>query len=110
MSPRPSHRGRGDDTQAAITRLRILTAIAKLGVASPNDVDHVLDDVSLGTISYHVRRMQAKGQLRLVRERPKRGAIEHFYEITPAAGDGLRTLATETGRATRAIAKRLASS
>lgn len=33
----------------------------------------------LGTVSYHVRTLHEMGLLRLVREEPRRGTVEHYY-------------------------------
>ena len=40
-------------------------------------------DVPLGTMSYHVRCLAALELMVLVSSRPRRGAIEHLYELTP---------------------------
>jgi hypothetical protein len=51
--------------------------------------------VPLGNVSYHVRQLQSFGLIRLVRTTPRRGSIEHHYElvarpdITDQAWDGL---------------------
>ncbi len=58
-------------------RVRIL-AILEQRVASPSEIALELD-ASLGVVSYHVRRLEALGLIKLVRKTPRRGAIEHYY-------------------------------
>ena len=58
-------------------RVRIL-AILEQRVASPSEIAQELD-ASLGVVSYHVRRLEALGLIKLVRKTPRRGAIEHYY-------------------------------
>lgn len=47
--------------------------------ASPSDLAEELD-APLGNVSYHVRILAQLGLLKLVRKRPRRGAIEHYYQ------------------------------
>jgi DNA-binding transcriptional ArsR family regulator len=62
--------------------------------ASPSELATELH-VPLGNVSYHVRQLQSFGLIRLVRTTPRRGSIEHHYElvarpdITDQAWDGL---------------------
>lgn len=35
----------------------------------------------LGNVAYHVRQLTAQGVLRLAREEPIRGSVQHFYEL-----------------------------
>ena len=58
-------------------RVRIL-AILEKRVASPSEIAQELD-ASLGVVSYHVRRLEALGLIKLVRKTPRRGAVEHYY-------------------------------
>src|SRR4051794_37828743 len=58
-------------------RVRIL-AILEQRVASPSEIAGELD-ASLGVVSYHVRRLEALGLIKLVRTTPRRGAVEHHY-------------------------------
>src|SRR3954452_14345707 len=46
--------------------------------------------VPLGNVSYHVRQLQSFGLIRLVRTTPRRGSIEHHYELVarPDITDG----------------------
>ena len=57
--------------------MRIL-AILEQRVASPSEIAGELD-ASLGVVSYHVRRLEALGLIKLVRKTPRRGAVEHYY-------------------------------
>jgi DNA-binding transcriptional ArsR family regulator len=59
-------------------RVRILSVLETRELASPNELADELD-VSLGVMSYHVRRLHALGFLELVKRTPRRGAIEHHY-------------------------------
>jgi DNA-binding transcriptional ArsR family regulator len=59
-------------------RVRILSILETRELASPNEMAEELG-VSLGVMSYHVRRLHALGFLELVKRTPRRGAIEHHY-------------------------------
>jgi DNA-binding transcriptional ArsR family regulator len=59
-------------------RVRILSILETRELASPNEMADELG-VSLGVMSYHVRRLHALGFLELVKRTPRRGAIEHHY-------------------------------
>jgi DNA-binding transcriptional ArsR family regulator len=59
-------------------RPRILQILTVRGEASPNEIAAELD-VPLGTLSYHTRLLRDEGWIELVREVPRRGAVEHFY-------------------------------
>jgi DNA-binding transcriptional ArsR family regulator len=59
-------------------RVRILSLLETREMASPNEMSEELG-VSLGVMSYHVRRLHALGFLELVKRTPRRGAIEHHY-------------------------------
>jgi hypothetical protein len=52
-----------------------------LGEASPHQIATRLDE-SLGTVSYHVRRLHSFGLIELARTEPRRGAVEHFYVLS----------------------------
>jgi DNA-binding transcriptional ArsR family regulator len=67
-------------------RVRIL-GILEEQAASPVELSQVLD-ATLGTISYHVRQLNDLGLLELVRETPRRGAIEHHYRAKPRPKSG----------------------
>ena len=59
-------------------RVRILSVLETRELASPNELSEELG-VSLGVMSYHVRRLHALGFLELMKRTPRRGAIEHHY-------------------------------
>ncbi len=61
-------------------RTRILAALEGR-TASPSDLATELG-TSLGVISYHVRRLQTLGFVKLVKRVPRRGAVEHYYTAT----------------------------
>ena len=63
-------------------RVRIL-AILEQRVASPSEIAGELE-ASLGVVSYHVRRLEALGLIKLVRKTPRRGAVEHYYRALAA--------------------------
>lgn len=49
--------------------------------ASPSELAVELD-APLGVLSYHVRRLNALGLVKLVKSVPRRGAVEHYYTAT----------------------------
>ncbi len=61
--------------------LRIkLLGILERRIASPNEIVELMGyEVALGTISYHMRVLHELGFTELVREVPRRGAVEHYY-------------------------------
>jgi DNA-binding transcriptional ArsR family regulator len=69
-------------------RPRILQILTIRGEASPNEIAAELG-VPLGTLSYHTRLLRDAGWIELVREIPRRGAVEHFYRavIRPEVND-----------------------
>jgi DNA-binding transcriptional ArsR family regulator len=60
-------------------RLRILGALEHR-TASPSELAEELD-APLGNVSYHVRQLHGLGLLKLVKETPRRGAVEHYYRL-----------------------------
>jgi DNA-binding transcriptional ArsR family regulator len=69
-------------------RPRILQILQDRGEASPNEIAGELD-VPLGTLSYHTRLLRDAGWIELVREVPRRGAVEQFYRavVRPEVDD-----------------------
>jgi DNA-binding transcriptional ArsR family regulator len=67
------------------TRVQILDFLRGAEVASPTTMSTELG-IPLGSIGYHVRRLEALGFLELVRRVQRRGAFEHFYRLAPGAG------------------------
>jgi DNA-binding transcriptional ArsR family regulator len=70
-------------------RVRILQYLGDKETVSAAELSRAWN-VDVGLLSYHVKRLQALGFLRLVARRPRRGAIEHFYAMTT---DGTAQLA-----------------
>lgn len=66
------------------TQREILTRCERQS-RSPNQIAKALG-VPLGAVSYHVRTLAEKGLLTCVHTEPRRGAIEHFYLLTPSYG------------------------
>lgn len=58
-------------------RVRIL-GILEQRAASPNEIAEEIG-APLGNVSYHVRRLAALDLIKLVKETPRRGAVEHHY-------------------------------
>ena len=52
------------------------------GEASPKELATQLGE-KLGNVSYHVRILVRLGLIELVRETPRRGAVEHHYRSAP---------------------------
>lgn len=47
----------------------------------------------LSSVSYHVRELAKLGALEIAEEEQRRGAVEHFYEVTPLVTETLWALA-----------------
>jgi DNA-binding transcriptional ArsR family regulator len=62
-------------------RARILSLL-DAGEASPKELASTLSE-KLGNVSYHVRILARLGLIELVRETPRRGAVEHHYRSVP---------------------------
>jgi DNA-binding transcriptional ArsR family regulator len=60
------------------TRVRILTILRDRELASPVELSSELG-IPLGTVGYHVRRLEALGFIELARRTQRRGAVEHHY-------------------------------
>jgi DNA-binding transcriptional ArsR family regulator len=58
-------------------RVRILSLLDE-GELSPTELSEKLG-VPIGNVSYHVRQLAGLGLIRLTRETPRRGAVEHHY-------------------------------
>jgi DNA-binding transcriptional ArsR family regulator len=63
-------------------RVRILGALDGR-VANPSQLAESLD-APLGNVAYHVRTLASLGMIRLVKTTPRRGSVEHYYEVAPA--------------------------
>ncbi len=60
-------------------RVRILGALEHR-TASPNELAEELG-APLGNVSYHMRQLAGLGLVKLVKETPRRGAVEHYYSL-----------------------------
>src|SRR3954454_11928397 len=88
--PLPNDSGRLDQVAAAFralghpTRLRILEALNGQDAMSPSQLmDRISGSVGLANIAYHTRELAALGLLTPAGSRPARGALEHFYRLSP---------------------------
>lgn len=82
-----------DDTLTALNhplRRRILRALDGRPETSPAELAETLA-MPLGTVAYHVKILARCGTLELVRTRPVRGAVQHFYRAV-AQPDWARTV------------------
>ena len=62
-------------------RVQILEALQDR-VASPTEISKGMEE-SLGVVSYHANTLADYGCIELVRTKPRRGALEHFFRATP---------------------------
>lgn len=62
-------------------RARVLRLLVEREIQSPNELSRVLR-ADLSDVSYHVRRLEELECVELVRTRPVRGVVEHFYRAT----------------------------
>jgi DNA-binding transcriptional ArsR family regulator len=58
-------------------RVRVLSLLDE-GELSPSELADQLD-APIGNVSYHVRQLAQLGLIKLTRETPRRGAVEHHY-------------------------------
>ena len=66
------------------TRLRILDAMRDHDTLSPTQLVHRVEpSVALGTIAHHTRELAVLGLLAPAGTRAVRGALEHFYKLSP---------------------------
>ncbi|MDO8186235.1 helix-turn-helix domain-containing protein [Conexibacter sp. JD483] len=65
------------------TRVRILELLQERELASPVELAGELE-IPLGTVSYHVRRLEQLGFIELATRTQRRGAIEHHYRARAA--------------------------
>lgn len=71
-------------------RMRILVALAGRAL-TPGQLRAELTDVPQATLYQHLARMTRAGILRVVEERPARGAIERVYALSPAGSASRQT-------------------
>lgn len=70
-------------------RLTILTELQGKSL-SPNRIAAKLDE-PLGNVSYHVKTLLEFDMVQLDKTEPRRGAVEHYYSVTPAGERLLRS-------------------
>jgi DNA-binding transcriptional ArsR family regulator len=90
MPPAEPRRRRGDVVDARVvkalahpTRVRILRVLRDRELASPVELSAELG-VALGTVGYHVRRLETLGFIELAKRTQRRGAVEHHYRARDA--------------------------
>jgi Asp/Glu/hydantoin racemase len=66
-------------------RLHVLLTLAERR-ASPKDLVDLRPDLDLGVVAYHVRCLAAAGAIREVARIPRRGAVQHVYQLTAKGG------------------------
>ena len=59
-------------------RRRILRVMADGRAISPRELSNVLGQ-PLSNVSYHVRVLSARAAINLVKTKPARGSVQHFY-------------------------------
>jgi DNA-binding transcriptional ArsR family regulator len=80
-------------------RVEVILQLSEEGRMSPSALASATG-ADLGTLSYHFRQLHSLGLLRPAGRTPRRGAIEHFYELSPLgerALEVLRTIAAQDG-------------
>lgn len=78
-------------------RARILAHLGE-GEASPKELSQALGE-KLGNVSYHVRILADLGLIELIRQTPRRGAVEHHYRSVDRTGAGVVNLELELDEA-----------
>jgi len=92
----------GDRAQRALaalshpTRTRILEYLQIHDRASPAEMATAFA-LPIGTVGYHVRRLESLGYLKLVKRTQRRGAVEHHYAAV-ATDDPERVVVQLAGR------------
>lgn len=65
------------------TRVRALQILERRATASPSEMADELN-IPLGTMGYHVRRLEVLGIIEIARCQQRRGVVEHFYRTVTA--------------------------
>jgi DNA-binding transcriptional ArsR family regulator len=66
------------------TRLRILDALRDGEALSPSRLRRRAElKIALGTVSHHMRELRELGMVAPAGTRAVRGAVEHFYKLSP---------------------------
>ena len=88
------------------TRVRILNVLRDRELASPVELSAEMG-IPLGTIGYHVRRLEALGFIELARRTQRRGAVEHHYrarQVLDDADSAAAPASATAGRGAEAVA------
>ena len=89
MSRPTRGRGEGDLAKALAhpVRVRIISAIQRLGTSSPSrfasstkDTDY---EVDLNVVAYHFHLLDGMEVIEIAGRLPRRGTVEHIYRINP---------------------------
>jgi DNA-binding transcriptional ArsR family regulator len=81
------------------TRLRILEALRHGEAMSPKQLcEQVAPAAGLANVAHHTRRLAARGAVQPAGTRAVRGAVEHFYRLTPAGRELLEVIDRFAGR------------
>lgn len=75
------------------TRVQVLRILDRRDMASPVQLSDELS-VPLGTMGYHVRRLEVLGMIELAATRQRRGAIEHFYRTADERSETVERVQT----------------
>jgi DNA-binding transcriptional ArsR family regulator len=75
------------------TRVQVLRILDRRAMASPVQLSDELS-IPLGTMGYHVRRLEVLGMIELADTRQRRGAIEHFYRTADQRDETVERLET----------------
>jgi DNA-binding transcriptional ArsR family regulator len=66
------------------TRLQILSVLRAGGQMSPAQMVHeITPRMALGSIAHHTRELRALGLITPAGTEPVRGALQHFYRLSP---------------------------
>lgn len=72
-------------------RWKIVGQLAGGGQLSPAMISRAIEE-PIGNVSYHMRMLLDRKHVQLVDTRQRRGAIEHFYTLTPEVRAQAETL------------------
>lgn len=96
-TPRLEQLAKGFGGLAHPVRIQILDQM-RADPLSPKGLTQLITPrVALGTVAYHVRALLDAGLIRESGTKPVRGAVEHFYRLTPR-GQRYLALAEEIAR------------
>jgi DNA-binding transcriptional ArsR family regulator len=89
------------------TRVHILNVLRDREMVSPVELSAELG-IALGTVGYHVRRLEQLGFIELARRTQRRGAVEHHYRARQVLDEAVAAdavaVAPTAGRGAEAVA------